>query len=74
MRPASVGVETPTGYKLVSWFDVMTDDLFAKYADRGLPSRSSAIISRTDRDADRLTCDGETFMGTGTLPNWITLR
>lgn len=71
-----VGVATPRGFKLVSWFEVMSDGLFQSYAARGVASRESAIITKAERDADPLTCNGETFTssGSGAIPNWITLR
>jgi hypothetical protein len=74
MSDIAVGVNTPSGYKLVSWFDVMTDGLFATYAARGVASRSAAVITRAARDADPLTCSGETFTSAGTLTNWLTLN
>lgn len=35
----AVGVYTPNGWKLISYFDVMTDSLFQDYQARGLSSR-----------------------------------
>ena len=70
----AVGVFTPTGNKLVSYFDVMTDTLFRTYMRRGLKSRSDIIISKEERDADPLTCNGEAFTDSGTLENWISLE
>ena len=69
----AVRVETPGGMRLVSWFDTMTDALFAGYAARGVPDRAALIISKAERDADPLTCSGETFTGPGTLPGWVDL-
>ena len=60
-------------YQLVSYFDVMTDALFRNYMDRGVRSRSDVIISREQRDADPLFCDGQEFTGQGNLPNWFML-
>lgn len=76
MSDILVGVSTPRGYRLVSWFEVMNDSVFHTYAARGVASRESAIISRSERDADPLTCNGETFtsFGTGAIANWLTLR
>jgi hypothetical protein len=74
MSDIAVGVDTPSGYKLLSWFDVMTDGLFATYAARGVGSRAAAVITRAERDADPLTCAGETFTTAGTLANWLTLN
>lgn len=69
-----VGVATPRGYKLISWFEVMTDGVFQGYAARGVGSRQSMIISRAERDADPLACNGETFTSFGSIQNWVTLR
>lgn len=73
MSDIAVGVDTPAGYKLVSWFDTMTDEVWAGYAARGVASRAAAIVSRSARDADPLGCTGETFTSPGTLENWVTL-
>jgi hypothetical protein len=70
----AVGVNTPNGWKLVSYFNVMTDSLFQGYKDRGLSLRTDAIISKAARDADPLTCSGETFVTSGNLENWVTLN
>lgn len=70
----AVDVNTPSGWKLVSYFDVMSDSVFQGYQARGLSSRSDSIISREERDADPLTCSGETFTNSGTLENWVTLN
>jgi hypothetical protein len=68
----AVGVNTPRGYKLVSYFDLMTDSLFAAYQERGLSTRSDVIITKEERDADPLICVGdEGFTTQGTLENWI---
>jgi hypothetical protein len=69
----AVEVDTPGGLKLVSWFEVMADPVFAGYAARGIPDRDAMVISKAERDADPLTCDGEAFTGSGTLPSWVTL-
>lgn len=70
----AVGVNTPQGYRLVSWFDVVTDTLFQEYRAAGVVARDDMIISRAARDADPLTCNGETFTTTGTLASWVALR
>jgi len=70
----AVGVNTGNGWKLVSYFDVMTDSLFQNYQARGLNSRDDAIISKEARDADPLTCDGEEFADSGNLENWVVLN
>lgn len=70
----AVGVSTPNGWKLISYFDVMTDQLFQVYEARGIGSRSDLIITKEARDADPLLCSGETFGTTGTLENWVNLN
>ena len=47
--------------QLVSFFDVMTDTLFASYQARGISSRTDLIITAAQRDADPLHCSGESF-------------
>jgi hypothetical protein len=70
----AVGVTTPTGWRLLSYFDVMTDSMFAKYKARGINTRTNVIISKEARDADPLTYNGGRFAGPGNFPNWVTFR
>jgi hypothetical protein len=70
----AVGVNTPRGWKLLSYFDVMTGALFGTYQDKGVHSRTGAIISKEARDRDPLSCNGGTFAGPGNLPNWVVLQ
>jgi hypothetical protein len=70
----AVGITTPDGRKLVSYFDVMTDEVFQAYQARGLSSRSDMIISKEARDADILSCSGDAFMNTGQIENWVYLN
>ena len=70
----AVGRNNSGAYKLVSYFDVMTDELFQKYQARGVQERTDLIISREERDADPLTCDSETFTSQGSHPNWFILQ
>jgi hypothetical protein len=69
----AVGVSTPTGWRLLSYFDVMTDSMFATYQARGINSRTDAIISKEARDADPLTCNRGRLAGPGNLTNWVML-
>lgn len=58
--------------KLVSFFDLMTDDLFASYTQFS-SDRTDFIISEAARDADLLICDDdENFDNPGTIPNYVT--
>jgi hypothetical protein len=74
MSDIAVRVATPAGSRLVSYFDVMADTLFAGYQALGVGSRSQLIISREERDADPLTCSDETFTSTGHLADWVDLE
>ena len=69
----AVWVNTPSGRKLVSYFDVIADSVFQNYQARGVNSRDVMIISKEARDADPLTCDGEEFTTRGTLESWVYL-
>jgi len=72
----AIQVYTPNStFKRVSYFEVMTDRLFACYMSRGITSRNDLIISQADRDADPLfPCNGNQFFVTGTINNWVTLH
>ena len=74
MSDIAVGVSTPGGWKLNSYFDVMTDSVFQNYQMRGINSRADVIISKAERDADPLTCNGDAFTNSGTLENWVFLN
>ena len=75
MSDISVIVNDPTKQgRMVSWFDVMTDSLFREYFDRGVSSREMMIISKETRDANPLTCIGDTFTSSDTLVNWVVLK
>lgn len=69
----AVRQHTSEGDRLVSYFDVMSDSLFAGYQARGVDSRDEAIISQEDRDASPLTCSGEQYANAGVLDNWLIL-
>ena len=69
----AVGVITPDGWKLISFFSVMTDPLFQTYQNRGAQSRDDFIITKEARDSDPLNCTGETFGTSGTIENWVDL-
>lgn len=70
----AVGVTTPDGWELVSFFSVLTDTLFQTYQNRGVQSRDDFIISKEARDSDPLNCTGETFGTSGTIENWVNLE
>jgi hypothetical protein len=64
----AVGVNTPQGYRLISYFEVLEDAVFTTYQARGVTTRGLLTLSAAQRDADPLTCSGETFTSVGTLP------
>ncbi|MBK7030913.1 MAG: hypothetical protein IPH45_17645 [Bacteroidales bacterium] len=71
----SVIVNDPTRQgRMVSWFDVMTDALFSRYAARGVNSRTLLIISKGERDAHPLECSGDAFISNDTLEGWVLLQ
>lgn len=59
--------------RLVSYFDLTTDDVFAAYQARGVAMREELTITKQERDLDPLDCDGEVFATPGVLDNWIEL-
>jgi hypothetical protein len=70
----AVRVSTPDGARLISYFTIITNDLFNSYISRGASVKLDFIITRDARDADPLECDGETFLTSGNLENWFTLN
>jgi hypothetical protein len=74
MSDIAIRIETPSGSRLVSYFDAMGDALFAAYQARGVAGRGALVISRSERDADSLTCTGEQFAGGGSLAAWVALQ
>ena len=51
-----------------------SDALFAAYQGRGITTRQVPIITRSERDAAPLACNGESFLGQGSLENWVDLQ
>jgi hypothetical protein len=75
MSDIATSVGPKEGGTLLSYFDTMTDAVFAEYQARGVPSRQAAIITRAERDADPVQCVGESqFTTQGRLPNWLVLN
>jgi hypothetical protein len=74
MSDISVIVNDPTHQgRMVSYFQVMTDDLFATYQAHGVASRNDLMISKELRDANPLTCNGDTFTSVDVLDVWFVL-
>lgn len=63
----AVQVMTLSGPQFISYFDVMSDPVLALYKDRGADSADDFIIPRDVRDANPLTCQGESFTEKDTL-------
>ena len=75
MSDISVIVNDPTKQgRMVSYFEVIADSIFNKYSNRGVNTRETMIIPKTTRDANPLTCSGDTFTTTDTLENWVVLK
>lgn len=74
MSDMAVGVSTDNKWKLVSYFDVLSDSLFQRYQARGVAARSDLIITKEARDADTLKCAGDAFLGSGAIENWVVLK
>lgn len=70
----AVGVNTPAGFQLVSYLQTLSNSQFAGYIPRGVLSPGNLIYTKAQRDADPLTCDGETFTTIGTLPQYFILK
>jgi hypothetical protein len=58
----AVGVNTPTGYRLVSYFETLTDTGFTPFKARGIASAAQLIISTQERDAAPYQCSGQDFI------------
>jgi hypothetical protein len=52
MSDIAMSIGPKQGGTLISYFEAMTDSVFAEYQTRGVPSRQAAIITREERDAD----------------------
>ena len=60
----------PGTAEYISFFDVMSDEVFAEYQARGISSRSQMSITKEARDANPIPCDqsdgqGGKFIATG---------
>lgn len=71
----AVIVNDPTRQgRLVSYFEVISDDVWAEYQQRGLTDRQQLIIPRAVRDAYPLSCSGDAFTSIDPLENWVVLN
>jgi len=75
----TVEVNTPNGFMKLSYFEVITDNVFNNYKTRGANSPEDFIIHKEDRDSDPLTCVyiSEDFISwiseNGNIDNWVYL-
>jgi hypothetical protein len=65
-----VEVLTSDGIRAISVFQLMISSVFDEYNSL-TSSLNDLIISKSSRDADPLTCDGENFTGPGSLNSWL---
>jgi hypothetical protein len=75
MSDISVIVNDPARQgRMVSYFDVIADEVFEEYSKRGISERKELIISKEERDKNPLICNGDSFISTDTLENWVVLK
>ena len=64
----AVEVNTPSGRRLISYFETLTDTAFKPFKDRGIAAPADVIITKAQRDSSPLTCSGETFTNSASDP------
>lgn len=69
----AVEINTKEGRRLVSYFETLNEQSFMALQAKGITSRQQLVISKQERDAAPLLCNGETFIGTDSLNNWVNL-
>lgn len=69
----TVHVRTQEGRRYVPYFDILTDDVFQAYIDRGATNRAQFTITKEYRDAHPLSCDGEWFTEPTVDYDWVKL-
>jgi hypothetical protein len=75
MSDIAVSIGPKETGRLISYFEAITDPVFALYQARGITSRGAAIITEAERDADPAPCVGEQqFTVHGTIPDWLDLN
>jgi hypothetical protein len=60
--------------RMVSFFHLIKDELFNVLKARGINTREELIISKEERDAHPLTCNGDQFVPGDSLPGWVVLN
>jgi hypothetical protein len=75
MSDISVIVNDPTKQgRMVSYIDIVSDEVFKQYIQRGVKEREQLMITREERDAFPLFCSGEEFVSSDTIQNWVVLN
>lgn len=54
--------------RYVSYFETLTDAAFLPFKNRGIANPQTLILTQAQRDANALTCSGETFTNAGSDP------
>jgi hypothetical protein len=74
MSDIAVEQGRPDGFRLISFFETLSDEAFVPLGEYGITSRAELQISPEERDAAPLTCDGEQFMAPDSLEEWVALE
>lgn len=69
----AVQLMTRRGPQFLSYFQMMPDSLLADFAEQGIKNRGQLIITREQRDASPLTCQGEQFTQQNSQNDWVLL-
>ena len=64
----AVAVNASNGYRLVSYFETLTDAAFAPFKARGIESAGRLMFTRAERDAAPYSCQGQTFSNLSVSP------
>jgi hypothetical protein len=65
----AVAVNAAGGYRLVSYFDTLTDAAFAPLQSRGITSPAQLSFTRAERDAAPFLCSGQVFSNLKAQPD-----
>jgi len=69
----AVGVRSPSGWRLVSYFDVISDSAQDGFRKCFNYMPQNFIITREQRDADPLACEGDSLAGSGLIEDWTVM-
>lgn len=73
MSDVAVLAATSGGRAYVSYMQALPAVLLEPFAQRTSAGAAAFVIARGERDASPMTCLGETFLGTDTLSQWVSL-